>query len=148
MTVSAEPPPLAALEALDPADARAALTGVDLLVLGSAEAFALVEDEVETAADSRPQGTAALLARTVPEVVVTGGAAGAWWHGRRGEPVHVPAEPVAEVGPWAGAGREGVRPAFVAGLLAAWLLDAPPAQALRSGARVAAQALAGACPLP
>lgn len=145
LTVSAQTPVLAAIEAVEPDAARPQLAGLDLLLTGAAEAFALVEDVVARASDTRPEGTAALLCRTVPEVVVTAGAAGAVWAGRRGEPVQVPAE---SVPPTELADLDGVREAFVAGFLAAWVLDVSPAQALRSGARVAAGALRTAGPLP
>ena len=145
LTVSAQTPVLAAIEAVEPDVARPQLGGLDLLITGAAEAFALVEDVVARASDTRPEGTAVLLCRTIPEVVVTAGSAGAVWAGRRGEPVRVPAEavPSGEL-----VDLDGVREAFAAGFLAAWLLDVSPAQALRSGARVAASALRTPGPLP
>ncbi|HSF26664.1 MAG TPA: PfkB family carbohydrate kinase [Actinomycetes bacterium] len=157
MTVSAEPPPVPVLQALDPATARTALSGVDLLVTGVAEAFALVEDVLEQeGGDLRPERYAAALARSVAAVVVTGGPAGAWWHGRRSAPAHVMVHGDADRGtgdvsldPFTDDGtRDDVRPAFVAGLLAAWLLDARPVQALRSGCTIATRARGGPDPLP
>ena len=68
-------------------------------------------------------------------MVVTLGAAGALWSDGR-ELVRVPAEPVEELVDSTGAGD-----AFAAGLLAARVAGAAPAEALAAGCRLAARAV-------
>lgn len=131
LTVSVDASSAAPIEAFGGRRVREWVTGADLLLCNRAEGFALVD-----APD--PSEAGALLTRTVPEVVVKVGDGGAWWvrRGATDAPVHVPAVP-AEAVDTTGAGD-----AFAAGFLAAWLLDATPEAALRSGCASAARAVA------
>src|SRR5205823_12600022 len=83
----------------------------------------------------------AALADHVRHTVIKRGAEGAVWADPR---IEVPAEP-AEVVDVTGAGD-----AFAAGFLAAWCSGAEPVEALRSGTRLGARAVAtaGARPVP
>lgn len=82
-----------------------------------------------------PERAALALANRFPEVVVTLGAAGALWTDGA-EVLRVAAEPVGAVTDSTGAGD-----AFAAGLLGARAAGAPVAEALASGARLAARAV-------
>ena len=99
--------------------------GVDVLLANAEEASVLP----------------AALAGYVRHAVIKRGAAGAIWTEPR---IEVPAEP-AEVVDVTGAGD-----AFAAGFLAAWCSGAEPVEALRSGTRLGARAVAtaGARPVP
>jgi ribokinase len=103
--------------------------GAGLLVPNAEEAAVLT-------GVSDPETAAARLAERVPEVVVTLGKEGALWTDGR-ELVRVEAEPVADAADSTGAGD-----AFTAGMIAARLAGAEPEQALRTGCRLAAQAVA------
>lgn len=125
MTVSVDPSSAALLspEFLDHAE------GASLLLPNSDEAQMLsgVRD---------PERAARALAPRFGEVVVTLGAEGALWTDGR-EAVHAEAVPVEAAVDSTGAGD-----AFAAGLLAARLDGAGPAEALAAGAGLAAQAVA------
>ena len=85
---------------------------------------------------SDPETAAGRLAERVPEVVITLGERGALWTDGR-ELVRVSAEPVTDAVDSTGAGD-----AFAAGLIAARLAGAEPEEALRTGCRLAAEAVA------
>jgi sugar/nucleoside kinase (ribokinase family) len=116
LTTSVDPQAAALLA--DPRDFLADVAGVDLLLPSAAELAAL--------------GDGAL--RAARAVAVTAGADGATWITRTTR-VHVPAEPVAV------ADSTGAGDAFDAGLLAAWLAGAGPADALRAGVAAATRAV-------
>jgi ribokinase len=124
MSVSADPSSAALLS---PALGRLG-KGVGLLLPNAFEATTLtgLED---------PGAAAGALTESIPEVVVTLGEQGALWTDGR-ELVRVDAE-AAEVVDTTGAGD-----AFAAGLLAARLRGAAPAEALRAGCSLAARAVA------
>jgi sugar/nucleoside kinase (ribokinase family) len=126
MSVSVDP----ASAALLSADFLALASGADLLVPNAAEAEAL-------------GGVAALAAR-FPEVVVKLGAEGALWTDG-GEEVRVPAPPLpgAVASPRASGllDTTGAGDAFAAGLLAARVRGASPAEALAAGCSLGAQAV-------
>jgi sugar/nucleoside kinase (ribokinase family) len=125
MTTSVDPQ--AARLLIDPRGFLAAVHGVDLLLPSTGELAALT-------GSADPASATALLG-TVGAVAVTAGAAGAAWVDRAGLTT-VPAEP-AEVVDSTGAGD-----AFDAGLLAAWLAGAGPADALHAGTVAGARAVA------
>jgi ribokinase len=131
MTVSVDPSSAALLSAgfLDLA------AGAGLLLPNAEEAVALT-------AERDPGRAARRLAERFPEVVVKLGPDGALWSDG-GSELRVPAEPLADVIDSTGAGD-----AFAAGLLAARLAGAEPAEALAAGCRLAARAVvtAGARP--
>jgi ribokinase len=102
--------------------------GVGMLLPNALEAAALTGHE-------DPVAAAQVLAGSFPEVVVKLGGEGALWTDGK-ELVRVDAEP-AEVVDTTGAGDS-----FAAGLLAARLRGAPPADALRAGCLLAARAVA------
>jgi sugar/nucleoside kinase (ribokinase family) len=105
------------------------LAGTDLLLANRAEAAVL-------AGAGEAGAQAAHLARRLGgAAVVKCGPAGAVWAGADGAAAAVPAEPATEVDP------TGAGDAFAAGLLAAWLGGAGPAEALRAGARLGARAV-------
>lgn len=104
--------------------------GTDLLLANAAEARALLP-----AAGPDADALAGELARFAGSAVVKLGAAGAVWADASGVVARVPAHPAAVVDP------TGAGDAFAAGLLAAWLADAPPAEALAAGARLGALAV-------
>jgi len=141
LTVSVDAASAAPIDAVGARRVRELISGADLLLCNQAEGFALVD-----APD--PARAGALLTRTVQEVVVKVGEGGAWWvrRGATQSPVHVPAVRVPAVHPPAGPGEAldttGAGDAFAAGFLAAWLLDAAPDAALRSGCASAARAVA------
>jgi len=85
-----------------------------------------------------PDAAARVLTAWYPQVVVKLGADGALCYTNgRAEPVHAPALPVERIVDGTGAGD-----AFCAGFLPPWLTKKPPHEALASGCRLAAQALA------
>lgn len=105
--------------------------GVRLLMVNSAEAEVLTGREV-------PEQAAKVLTAFYPQVVIKMGSEGALWYANsRPEPVVVQAEPIEKIIDGTGAGD-----AFCAGFLPPWLDGKPPAEALGSGCRLAAQALA------
>jgi sugar/nucleoside kinase (ribokinase family) len=132
MSVSVDPSSAALLgpEFLDLA------AGATLLLPNLAEARTL-------SGEGDAQAAARALASRFPEVVLKLGAEGALWtNGSDGE--RVPAAPVAVLD------TTGAGDAFAAGLLAARLRGAPPAEALAAGCALAAQAVVtpGARPTP
>lgn len=136
--VSVDPASAAPLAAMG-ADAFLALTSGAALLLPNED-----EARVLTGLDDPAAAARALAARTGAEVVVKCGRAGAVWSAGADELVHVPA---------AGAvarDTTGAGDAFAAGLLAARLDGAAPAEALAAGGAVAAEAIArpGARPEP
>lgn len=134
------------------------ITGADLLLANLDEARALLDplDHVGAASpdlagvapdDARgpsagdlahrlAHGLAHRLARTVGAAVVKLGPSGAVWASSDGRTVAVPAVTVAATVDPTGAGD-----AFAAGLLASWLADRDPANALAAAARLGALAV-------
>jgi sugar/nucleoside kinase (ribokinase family) len=105
--------------------------GASLIFVNSAEASVL------TGRDD-PEQAARVLNAWYPQVVLKMGADGAlFYSGGRPDPVRAPAQPVERIVDGTGAGD-----AFVAGFLPPWLNKKPPGEALASGCRLAAQALA------
>jgi ribokinase len=92
---------------------------VDLLVVNQVEAVALAGIE------SDPWVLVEALLDDVPRVVLTRGAAGAWYGGRDAEPVHVPA-PVVDAVDSTAAGD-----AFTAALAVGWGEGRPLVDAVR-----------------
>ncbi len=125
MSVSVDPASAALLTAefLDLA------AGAGLLLPNEQEAFALTGER-------EPPAAARVLARRVPEVVVKLGADGALWTDG-GEEVRVAAAPL----PAPALDTTGAGDAFAAGLLAARMRGAAPAEALAAGCELAAQAV-------
>jgi sugar/nucleoside kinase (ribokinase family) len=103
--------------------------GAGLLLPNASEVHALTRD-------SDSERAARKLAGRFGEVVVTLGPAGALWTDGT-EVLRASAEPVARVADSTGAGD-----AFAAGFLAARLADAPTAEAMVAGCRLAARAVA------
>ncbi|RFU42947.1 sugar kinase [Actinomadura logoneensis] len=104
--------------------------GARLLVVNAAEA------EVLTGRDN-PEAAAKVLTAWYPQVVIKNGAEGSLWYTNgRPDAVTVAADPVEKIVDGTGAGD-----AFIAGFLPPWLDGKPPAEALASGNRLAAQAL-------
>src|SRR5580693_7690357 len=105
--------------------------GASLLLVNEAEAAVLTGRE-------DPEQAARVLTAWYPQVVMKLGAEGALFctNGRT-EPVRSPALPVERIIDGTGAGD-----AFCAGFLPPWLNKKPPHEALASGCRLAAQALA------
>ncbi|MEV4253044.1 sugar kinase, partial [Spirillospora sp. NPDC049652] len=104
--------------------------GARLLVVNAAEA------EVLTGRDN-PEAAAKVLTAWYPQVVIKTGADGSLWYTNgRPDAVVVAADPVEKIVDGTGAGD-----AFIAGFLPPWLDGKPPAEALASGNRLAAQAL-------
>jgi ribokinase len=124
VTVSVDPSSAALLSPAFLDDAE----GAGLLLPNVDEARALTEEE-------EPERAAALLAERFGEVVVTLGADGALWSDGH-ETVRCEAVPVEAAVDSTGAGD-----AFAAGLLAARLDGAGPAEALAAGCRLAAEAV-------
>jgi ribokinase len=113
---------------------------VDLLVVNEVEAAALA-----AAPDDPPQALAAALLERVPRVVLTRGAAGAWYGDRAGAPVHVPA-PVIEAVDTTAAGD-----AFTAALAVGWGEGRPLPDAVRwasAAGAAAARRLGASSALP
>jgi sugar/nucleoside kinase (ribokinase family) len=133
LTTSVDPQAAALLA--NSAGFRADVAGVDLLLPNQAELAALT--------GSTDPAAAADLLDVVGAVVVTAGEGGASWVDREGT-VTVPAEPARCVD------STGAGDAFDAGLLAAWLAGASPAEALRAGVAAGADAVGtlGARPGP
>jgi ribokinase len=104
--------------------------GTDLLLANVEEAQALLP-----AAAPDADGLARELARHAGAAVVKLGAGGAVWADATGVVARTPAHPADVVDP------TGAGDAFAAGLLAAWLGGASPAQALVAGARLGALAV-------
>jgi sugar/nucleoside kinase (ribokinase family) len=111
--------------------------GVDLVLANSDEATVL-------AGDTDPVAQARRLATVAVRAVVKRGPAGAVWAGPEGV-FEAPGRPAAAVVDPTGAGD-----AFAAGLLAAWVGGAPPAQALERAVALGTEAitLLGARPAP
>ena len=125
MTVSVDPSSAALLTPAFLGDAA----GADLLLPNADEATALTGERDPARAASR-------LCERFAEVVVTLGADGALWSDGRSE-LRAAAEAVARPEDSTGAGD-----AFAAGLIAARLEGAEPAEALAAGCRLAAAAVA------
>ncbi|HEY2577456.1 MAG TPA: sugar kinase [Streptosporangiaceae bacterium] len=105
--------------------------GASLLFVNDAEAAVLTGRE-------DPEQAARVLNAWYPQVVLKVGANGAlFYSGGRPDPVRAPAQPVEQIVDGTGAGD-----AFCAGFLPPWLNKKPPGEALASGCRLAAQALA------
>jgi sugar/nucleoside kinase (ribokinase family) len=105
--------------------------GASLLFVNAAEATVL------TGRDD-PEQAARVLNAWYPQVVLKLGADGAlFYSGGRPDPMRAPAQPVEHIVDGTGAGD-----AFCAGFLPPWLNKKPPGEALASGCRLAAQALA------
>jgi sugar/nucleoside kinase (ribokinase family) len=105
--------------------------GASLLVVNGAEAAVLTGRE-------DPEQAARVLSAWYPQVVMKLGAEGALFCANGPmEPVRTPALPVERIVDGTGAGD-----AFCAGFLPPWLDKKPPGEALASGCRLAAQALA------
>jgi sugar/nucleoside kinase (ribokinase family) len=115
----------------------ASFLGATLLFVNDAQAAVL------TGRDDPGQALRVLTA-WYPQVVVKLGADGAVFGNGR-DPVRVPAQPVEKF-----VDGTGGRDAFCAGFLHSWLDNKPPAEALASGCRLAARALAlaGGHPAP
>ncbi|HEY2489037.1 MAG TPA: sugar kinase [Streptosporangiaceae bacterium] len=131
MTVSVD---AASAAPVDRAGAEAFLqmsNGASLLVVNGAEAAVLTGRE-------DPEQAARVLSAWYPQVVMKLGAEGALFCANGPvEPVRAPALPVERIVDGTGAGD-----AFCAGFLPPWLDKKPPGEALASGCRLAAQALA------
>jgi sugar/nucleoside kinase (ribokinase family) len=131
MTVSVD---AASAAPVDRAGAEAFLqmsNGASLLVVNEAEAAVLTGRE-------DPEQAARVLTAWYPQVVMKLGAEGALFCANGPmEPVRTPALPVERIVDGTGAGD-----AFCAGFLPPWLDKKPPGEALASGCRLAAQALA------
>jgi sugar/nucleoside kinase (ribokinase family) len=105
--------------------------GASLIFVNAAEATVL------TGRDD-PEQAARVLNAWYPQVILKVGPEGALFYaGGRPDPVRAPAQPVERIIDGTGAGD-----AFCAGFLPAWLNKKPPGEALASGCRLAAQALA------
>jgi len=128
LTVSVDPSSAAPLVRAGAATVLGWIHGADLLVPNRDEAAALTG-----VAD--PSGAARALAAHAREVVVKLGAQGALWTDGETQ-VHVPAVDVLAVD------STGAGDAFAAGLLAARLAGAEPADALGAGCALAAEAVA------
>jgi sugar/nucleoside kinase (ribokinase family) len=132
LTSSVDAASAAPLRAVGGAAFLALVRGIDLLLANADEACALLDAAPAEGAEA----LAARLSDGVRHAVVKRGAAGAVW-AHRGAPIaSAPADPAEVVDP------TGAGDAFAAGLLAAWLRGAPPAEALRAGARLGAAAVA------
>jgi sugar/nucleoside kinase (ribokinase family) len=131
MTVSVD---AASAAPVDRAGAEAFLqmsNGASLLVVNGAEAAVLTGRE-------DPEQAARVLSAWYPQVVMKLGAEGALFCANGPmEPVRTQALPVERIVDGTGAGD-----AFCAGFLPPWLDKKPPGEALASGCRLAAQALA------
>jgi sugar/nucleoside kinase (ribokinase family) len=127
LSISVDPSSAAPLAALGPRAFLGWVAGAGLLIPNRAEAAVL------TGVDD-PEAAARALSAHAREVVVKLGATGALWTDG-GALVHAPALPVAE------ADTTGAGDAFAAGLLAARLGGAAPAEALAAGCALAAQAV-------
>jgi sugar/nucleoside kinase (ribokinase family) len=112
--------------------------GTDLLLANRDEARVLAPGHESTV------DNAVALLPFFPHVVVKAGPDGAVWAARDRPPIVAPARPTTVVD------TTGAGDAFAAGLLTAWLAGRPPADALRSGAGLAARAvsLLGGRPRP
>lgn len=103
---------------------------IDLLLANLDEARTITGDDTAAPAD-----LARALTEFAAEAVVKLGADGAVWAGRGRDPVQIPADEVDLVDP------TGAGDAFTAGLLAARLSGAPPAEALAAAAHLGARAV-------
>jgi sugar/nucleoside kinase (ribokinase family) len=135
---------------VDPSSA--ALLGPEFLDLAAGAALLLPNlAEAEALTGMPSAGSAArALATRFPEVVVKVGAEGALWT-NGGKQERVPAVPVTAPAPGSAAlDTTGAGDAFAAGLLAARVRGASPAEAVASGCELAAQAVVtpGARPPP
>ena len=130
LSVSVDPSSAAPLLRAGPGTFLTWIAGAGLLLPNRDEATAL-------SGRADPEEAARALAAHAGEVVVKLGAEGALWTDG-GEPVRVPVLPVA------GADTTGAGDAFAAGLIAARLDGAGPADALRAGCALAAEAVARA----
>ena len=105
--------------------------GASLLFVNAAEAAVLTGRE-------DPEQAARVLNAWYPQVVLKMDVDGALlYSGGRPDPIRAPAQPVERIVDGTGAGD-----AFCAGFLPPWLNKKPPGEALASGCRLAAQALA------
>ena len=131
MTVSVDAASSAPVERVGAEPFLQMSNGASLLLVNEAEATVL------TGRDD-PDQAARVLTAWYPQVVMKIGADGALFYTNgRPEPVHAPALPVERIVDGTGAGD-----AFCAGFLPPWLNKKPPHEALASGCRLAAQALA------
>jgi sugar/nucleoside kinase (ribokinase family) len=122
---------------LDPSSAALLSEGLLRLVRGSVDLLLPNADEAAALSGvSDPEAAALALAVASPEVVVTLAEGGALWTDGA-EVVRAPADPEVAVVDSTGAGD-----AFAAGFIAARLRGAAPEPALRSGATLAARAIA------
>jgi sugar/nucleoside kinase (ribokinase family) len=129
MTISVDGASAAPLERMGAEPFLDLTNGATLLIVNEAQAAVL------TGRDDPGQAIRVLTA-WYPEVVVKLGPEGAMYANGR-EPVRVPAQPLEKFVDGTGGGD-----AFCAGLLPSWLARKPPAEALASGCRLAARALA------
>ncbi len=129
MTISVDGASAAPLERLGAEPFLDLTSGATLLLVNGAQAAVL------TGRDDPGQAIRVLTA-WYPQVVVKLGADGAMVANGR-EPVRVPAQPPEKSVDGTGGGD-----AFCAGFLPLWLAKKPPAEALASGCRLAARALA------
>ena len=129
MTISVDGASTAPLERTGAEPFLDLTSAATLLIVNEAQAAVL------TGRDDPGQAIRVLTA-WYPEVVVKLGPEGAMYANGR-EPVRVPAEPLEKFVDGTGGGD-----AFCAGFLPAWLAKKPPAEALASGCRLAARALA------
>jgi sugar/nucleoside kinase (ribokinase family) len=131
MTVSVDAASFAPVERAGAEPFLQMSNGASLLFVNAAEATVL------TGRDD-PEQAARVLNAWYPQVVMKLGPEGAlFYSGGRPDPVRAPAQPVERILDGTGAGD-----AFCAGFLPAWLNKKPPGEALASGCRLAAQALA------
>jgi sugar/nucleoside kinase (ribokinase family) len=131
MTVSVDAASAAPVERVGAEPFLQMSNGASLLLVNEAEATML------TGRDD-PDQAARVLTAWYPQIVMKIGADGALFYANgRMEPVHAPALPVERI-----VDRTGAGDAFCAGFLPPWLNKKPPHEALASGCRLAAQALA------
>jgi sugar/nucleoside kinase (ribokinase family) len=129
MTISVDGASAAPLERTGAEPFLDLTNGATLLIVNEGQATVL------TGRDDPGQAIRVLTA-WYPEVVVKLGPEGAMYANGR-EPVRVPAQPLEKFVDGTGGGD-----AFCAGFLPSWLAKKPPAEALTSGCRLAARALA------
>lgn len=131
MTVSVDAASSAPVERVGAEPFLQMSNGASLLMVNTDEATVLTGRE-------EPDQAARVLTAWYPQVVMKLGADGALFYANgRMEPVHAPALPVERI-----VDRTGAGDAFCAGFLPPWLNKKPPHEALASGCRLAAQALA------
>jgi sugar/nucleoside kinase (ribokinase family) len=129
LTTSVDAASSAPLARVGPAAFLSWVRGADLLLANQDEARVLAPGFDSTMDSARA------LTSIFGQVVVKEGPVGAVWATRGGSPVAAPALPATVVDP------TGAGDAFAAGLLTAWLAGLAPADSLRAGTRLGAEAV-------